>query len=136
MQGLPDYMGLYVTGPFFLVTEAIFTVILLQNIQNKRRSLQFNVTMLITGWLLRSHYPDSVVHSSPVMSGFLKIVPSPGNVTQCLLDGVVCAEFSASHTEGPGCWELTSGVTHPRHPDTRRHPDSEHPTRGYYHHIC
>ncbi len=31
-------MGHYVTGPFFLVTATIFTVILLQN---KRRSLQF-----------------------------------------------------------------------------------------------
>ena len=86
------------------------------------------------GKFIGSHYPDSVVYSSPVMSGFLKTVPSPGNVTQCLGAGCSVPSSPQSHTEGPGCSELTSGVTHHRHPDTRRHPASEHPTSCYYHH--
>ena len=40
-KNIKYHMEYYVTGPFFLVTAAIFTVILLQN---KRRSLHFSIS--------------------------------------------------------------------------------------------
>ena len=54
-KNIKYHMEYYVTGPFFLVTAAIFTVILLQN---KRRSLHFSISspLLSSNW---SNNPNS-----------------------------------------------------------------------------
>ena len=71
-------MGHYVTGPFFLVTAAIFTVILLQN---TRRSLQFRSSSPLLS--------NSVPPNEPEKGGGME-KKRPIILTACLVMDIVC----------------------------------------------